>query len=204
MAVVCSSLISCCPIMLLRCCLNDFEMVPVTPTITCIIIIIIIIIRQSRTVWNTDLLQLLLSVLCLNFTKRLRQSIRQHIFQIFGRHCGAEDKLLPSASPVGEAVRILVSFQSKYLVGCVHCLLSSAQILKLKQRSCCSKKANSRAVVTKCTFHAFLKCLFYSVFHEAGYFALQLAFCVFLHGIRNRAADSRFCFLFLLFTLLWS
>ena len=35
-AVFCSPLISCCPGMLLRYCLNDFEMVPVAPITTCI------------------------------------------------------------------------------------------------------------------------------------------------------------------------
>jgi len=70
------------------------------------------------------------------FYKKFQAKIGQHLFQIFERHCGAEDKLLPSASSMGEAVRTLVSLRSKHLVHYVHCLLSSAQILKLKQRSC--------------------------------------------------------------------
>ena len=41
MDVFCSTLISCFPVMLLRCCLGDFEMVPVAPIIIIIIIIII-------------------------------------------------------------------------------------------------------------------------------------------------------------------
>ena len=122
-------------------------------------------------------------------------------FQIFGRYRGARDKMLPSAGSMGEAVKTFASFRSKHLADCVHCLRNSAQILKLKQRSCSSKTANSRAVVIKRTFHAFLKCLFNSVFLKLN---TSHAFCVFHRGIRNRVTESKYCLLFGLFTLLCS
>ena len=97
---------------------------------------------------------------------------------------------LPSASSTGEAVGTLVSFRSKHLADYVHCLLNSAQILKLKQRSCPSKKANSKAVVIKCTFHSFLNYLFFSVFFWSC--ILRTAACVLCFYSRHPKWGNRF------------